>query len=270
MFAATVCAPVHAEVHRVISLNPCLDTILVDVADRDQIAALSHYAREPHDSSVAAVAAALPIVYETAEEVIALHPDLVLAGRHNALATRNALDRLGVRTALFDVPESVADSIAQVKDVARLVDRVDRGNEVVARIEAALDEAKAPPGARAPTALIFQPNGLAPGAGTLANEMLQRTGFINVADRYGLRKWQNVALEQVIADPPEVLLSGEPYPGAPTWAERIMSHPALKHLAGRMVQATFPERLLYCGGPVLIETAAALASARIHAAEILP
>src|SRR4051794_24237649 len=31
---------------RVVSLSPCLDVILVNVADRDQIAALSHFSRE--------------------------------------------------------------------------------------------------------------------------------------------------------------------------------------------------------------------------------
>ena len=41
-----------------------------------------------------------------------------------------------------------------------------------------------------------------------------------------------------------------------------MEHPALSHLAGGMNRAAFPERLLFCGGPVLIQTAAALARAR--------
>jgi iron complex transport system substrate-binding protein len=59
-----------------------------------------------------------------------------------------------------------------------------------------------------------------------------------------------------------VLLVGEPAPGAPGWADRVMTHPALKSIAGRMRQARLPERLLYCGGPVLIETADAMARAR--------
>ena len=41
-----------------------------------------------------------------------------------------------------------------------------------------------------------------------------------------------------------------------------MEHPALNRVAGRMQKAVFPERLLFCGGPVLIQTAAALKRAR--------
>ncbi|KAK0340115.1 hypothetical protein LTR94_031828, partial [Friedmanniomyces endolithicus] len=84
-------AAADAALRRVVSLNACLDAILVHVADRGQIVALSHYAREPVGSTISEVAKTLPFTWETAEEVIALRPDLVLTSRHSALATRNAL-----------------------------------------------------------------------------------------------------------------------------------------------------------------------------------
>ncbi|MEG0818916.1 MAG: ABC transporter substrate-binding protein, partial [Brevundimonas sp.] len=112
---------------RVVSLNACLDAILVHVADRGQIAALSHYAREPVGSTISEVAKTLPFTWETAEEVIALRPDLVLTSRHSALATRNALGRMNIPTELFSVPDSVGRSLDQVREVARLVGRPARG-----------------------------------------------------------------------------------------------------------------------------------------------
>jgi len=258
-FAAAV--PAAAAPQRVVSLNPCLDAILVHVADRSQIAALSHYARDRHSSPIADIAATYPVVHEAAEEVIVLAPDLVLAGYHNSPATRNALNRLGVHVETFLVPETVDDSIAQIRTVAGLIGRQARGEELVAEVQAALAAAR-PQDARRPTALVFQLNGMTPGAGTLAHEMLERAGFVNAAGKYGMDKWQNVALEHVIADPPQVLLVGQVEPGAPTWADRVLSHPAIAHMASAVSISPFPERLLYCGGPVLIETAAALSHAR--------
>ena len=57
-------------------------------------------------------------------------------------------------------------------------------------------------------------------------------------------------------------LTGQPWPGSPGWAERTMEHPALDRLSSRMRRAVFPERLMFCGGPVLMPTARTLAAAR--------
>ena len=247
---------------RVLSLNPCLDAILVRVADRSQIAALSHYSREPQQSSIAPLAKTFPITYETAEEVIALRPDVVLTAFHSSPATRAALERIKVRTALFKVPNTWVESRKQIAQIAQIAGHPERGESLIAQIETAMAKAAPPPGTRPITAVVFQPNGFAAGHGTLVDEMMRRTGFVNVAERYGLKKWGNVALESLLADPPEVLLAGQADNGAPTFAERVMNHPALASISGRMKRAVFPERLLYCGGPVLIDTVAALSLAR--------
>ena len=254
--------PVRPAANRVVSLNPCLDQILVAVADRSQVAALSHYARDPQASSIAAVARSYPQTFESAEEVMMLRPDLVLASRHSAPATREALTRLGVAYEPFSVPNTVKASLAQITRIAALVGHPDRGAALIGRIDDALAAGARPPGAKPVTVLVFQPRGFAAGEGTLMNEMLTRAGFVNVAPRYGVRQWGDVSLERLIADPPQLLLSGETAPGAPTWAERIVTHPALASIAGRLHRAVLPERLLYCGGPSLIETAGILAAAR--------
>lgn len=259
---AALAAPIHRAAQRVVSLNPCLDQILVAVADRSQVAALSHYARDPQASSIAAVARTYPQTFESAEEVMMLRPDLVLASRHTAPATREALTRLGLAYEPFSVPNTVKASLAQITRIAALVGHPDRGAALIGRIDAALAAGARPSGARPVTVLVFQPRGFAAGEGTLMNEMLTRAGFVNVAPRYGIRQWGDVSLERLIADPPELLLSGETAPGAPTWAERVVSHPALSAIVGRLHRAVLPERLLYCGGPSLIETAGILAAAR--------
>lgn len=258
--AADACIDGSAAADRV--ADPYLDVILVRVADRSQIGALSHYAREDYGSTIADIARTLPFTYETAEEVIALRPDLVMTGKHSSLATRNALDRLNIPTALFGVPESVAESLEQVREVARAVGHPERGEALVAEIEAAIEAAAPPPGMTPPSALVYLPGGFASGPGTLMDDMMTRAGLRNAVGRYGLTRTGNVPLELVIADPPEIMLSGEAYPGAPSWAERVMEHPALNRVAGEMQRSVFSERLLFCGGPVLIQTAAALKRAR--------
>lgn len=247
---------------RIVSLNPCLDAILLRLADAPQVAALSHYARDVHTSTIAAEALRFPFTYETAEEIVALQPDLVLASRHTALATRTALARMGIPFALFGVPDTVEESLDQIAEIAALCGAEPRGGALIGEIRAAIAASAPQPGRPAIEALILQGRGLAAGAGTLLDEMLTRTGFTNVAARYGVSYWGNVPLELLVADPPQLLLAGAANAGAPNQAQRLLSHPALAAVSGRMARASFPETLFYCGGPVLLQTAARLAAAR--------
>ena len=250
---------------RVVSLNPCLDAALLAVADPAQVAALSHFSREEGASSIGAAALRFPFVYESAEEVIARSPDLVLASRHSSLATRNALRRLGVPVLLFSTPDTIAESLDQLMRIAEALGRSPQGRAERSRIEAALAAAAPPPGAKPLTALVYQRSGFSSGPGTLMDELLTRTGFTNAIVRYGITRTRDVPLEQVVADPPQVLLRGVEYPGQPGWGERIMRHPALARVSPRMRIVTFPQRLMFCGGPNLIESANLLAGVRRRA-----
>lgn len=267
LFAATpvlAAEPAHHPM-RIVSLNMCVDSILIELVSHDRIAALSHYARDPQRSTIAHVASHLPITYETAEEVVALRPDLVLTSRHSAPATRNALKRVGIRFELFDVPNTIAGSIEQVRYVARLLGTEREGEVMVARIEAALDAARLPAGETPLTAAIYQPGGLSAGANTVVGELMELTGLQNIAGRYGVKNYRPLPLEVLVSAPPDVLLVGETSPGAPLQEEKIVRHRALRALESQMSQSVFPARLLYCAGPTMIQSAAELVRAREHA-----
>jgi iron complex transport system substrate-binding protein len=247
---------------RIVSLNPCLDGILLELADPGQIVALSHYSREPSQSAIADVARRYPFTWGSAEEVVALRPDLVLTSGMGAMTLSGVLPRLAIRQASFTVPDSVEQSLAQVRRVGVLVGHPGRGEALAARIRAALAAAAARPGEPRLGALIYEYHGLASGPHTLVDELMRRVGFENLAGRYGLKRTGDVPLDALLADPPQVLLAGRLARGEPVWADRVLSHPALSALSPRMRRETFPEQLMFCGGPSLIPAAAALARAR--------
>lgn len=189
----------------------------------------------------------------------------MLTARHSSPATRGALKRLNIPTILFGVPDTVEESLDQVREIARAVHRVEKGEALVGEIRAALAAAAPKPGTRRLTAVTFQSGGFATGPGTLMDEMMRRCGLDNKAPAYGVTRTSNIPLERIVADPPDVLLAGEAEPGAPTWADRVLNHPALKRAGVRMHRATFPQQLTFCGGPVLIKSAQMLARARQEA-----
>lgn len=260
------------EPRRIVSLGACLDAVLLRVAEADRIVALSRYSRDPDTSTVTAEAVAFDVVGETAEEVMRLEPDLILASRRTGLHTRQALTRLGLELSAFPPPETIADSMEQVRTIAELVGRPERGETLVATIEAAMTRHQpASLSALCPTALIYQHDGLCPGAGTLMDELLNRMGFENAAARFGVRRWGRVSLERLVADPPQVLFVSEGRRGAGTLDDRVVSHPALRAVRSHMRLFVFPSRYLYCAGPTLIEASRIMAAARERiGAEVTP
>jgi iron complex transport system substrate-binding protein len=242
---------------RVVSINPCVDAVLVEVADARQIAGISHYSQDPRATSIPLdVARRFPATSGTAEEVVALAPDLVIAGGHVAPSTIAALTRLGIPIIQMGVPETIAESEAQVRTIAAAVGHADRGARLVERMEAAIAAARS---SSAPVpALIWQGGGLVPGTGTLASELLEAAGFRNASADYGLTKWDVLPLEPLVARPPRVLLSV----GAPAQEDRMLAHPVLDHLKGRIAVRRYPERLLHCGGPTVIDALGHLARVR--------
>jgi len=258
-----------AEPQRIVSMNLCLDSVLVELVPRDHILALSQYSRDPWRSTIAGIAATLPYTNETAEEVVALRPDLVLASRHSAIATRNALARVGVRFELFGVPQTIDESLQQIRRLATLLHREAEGEALIGRIQNAIVRARPAPGERTLTAAIYQPGGLTTGANTVVGQLMSIAGLDNVAARYGVTSYRPLSLELLISQPPDVLLVGDTTYGAPTHAERLVHHRALRALQFRMSREPFPARLIYCSGPAMIDALDALVAARRHAGQTL-
>jgi iron complex transport system substrate-binding protein len=243
---------------RIVSLNPCTDAVLVEVADPQQILALSSYSSDPASSSMElSVASRFASVDGTVEEVIALQPDLVLGSTFVSPATSSAFARLGFRYHGFGINPDVADSLAQIRVIAALAGHPERGEALVARIEAALAANAPPPGAPI-TAIVWQSSGIVPGKDTLISELLARTGFVNAAAAKGLHQADVLPLEAMLADPPRLILAA----GNPESNEdRMLGHPALAALKDTR-RERYDSALLWCGGPTIIRAAERLGEVR--------
>ncbi len=251
--------PLSAQPRRIVSINPCVDAVLVEVADPQQILAVSHYSQDARATSIPlATARHFAVTSGTAEEVVALRPDIVLAGAHVSPSTLAALKRLRVPVQTFTVPESIAGSVAQVRAIAAAAGHPERGEALVRRIEQAVARARgvAAREGKAVPALIWQGSGLVPGANTLADELLRIAGFRNMSAAYGLKRWDVLPLEHLAARPPRVLLSDR------TTGDRMTGHRVLRRFDSQIVRAQFDERLLSCAGPVIVRALDRLSSVR--------
>jgi iron complex transport system substrate-binding protein len=231
----------------IVSNNPCIDAILAEVARPGQIAAVSQYSHSP-DSGSAPLnwAKAHPALGQSAEEIIAAKPRLVLTGNLASTGTNDALRRAGIHLVTLGVPATIEDNIAQVRTIAKAIDREHAGEALAMRIEVAVAPTDLP--REAPTAIIWQSGGFVAGKGTIQDAMLSRAGFTNASAAYGLNQWDVLPLETLIRQPPKVIFTAKP-------------HPMFALLKGTKV-VTFPDKMLFCGGPTLIEAMRIMRGAR--------
>jgi len=89
-------------------------------------------------------------------------------------------------------------------------------------------------------------------------ELLARTGFSNFAAARGLGQAQILPLEQVLADPPQVILAAG---NTRAQENRLLHHPALATLPHTRI-VPFDPALEWCAGPTVIRAAARLAQIR--------
>jgi iron complex transport system substrate-binding protein len=236
----------------IVSLNPCTDAILAEVTAPGQLLAVSHYSHDPRGSSMPlAQARRFRATGGTVEEVLALAPDIVVTGGFLDPAAAQAFARLGVRVETVGVARTAAQSEAQVRRLAALAGEPGRGEALARRIERSVTSAhrRGPP----VTALVWQEGGLVPGPDTLVADLLANSGFASQSAARGLGQGAYLPLEEVLADPPQLVIAAGD--------QRMQRHPALRRLKG-VRYATLEPNLLYCGGPTIPRLAGRLAELR--------
>jgi len=244
----------------IVSLNPCSDAVLAEIAGPEQLLGISSYSHSAASSSMdLTLARRFASVSGSVEEIAALSPDVVVAGTMLSPATVSALDRLGIRLVQLPIASDVDASLAQVRQLAALAGQPQRGEAMAARIEAALAKA-APAGKAVPVeAIVWQSGGIVAGDDTLIADILRRTGFINGAAARGLGQAQYLPLERMLAEPPQVIFeTGD----ARSDEDRLLAHPALASLQNTK-RAHLDPSLLWCGGPTIVRAAQRLGAVRV-------
>lgn len=245
---------------RVVSLNMCLDQLVLALAGPDQILGLSRYARDARLSHAAAAAQAFPVL-RGAEEILHLKPDVVLTSRYTPAATRGFLAARRLRTEEFDGATSLAATSAQIERVGRLLGREVEAGALNARLNAAALglEGAAPQGLKV---LVLARRGYVSGRSSLPGELLARAGATIAGNSGGRGGF--APLEAIIALRPDALMiTGEDI-GAPDQGSAMLEHPALTALFPPERRIYLPDHLTVCGGPGVIDAMERLAARLRH------
>jgi iron complex transport system substrate-binding protein len=251
---------------RIVSMNLCADQLLIALADRGQIAALTHNARDPELSFYAREALDYPVSKGSAEEIMALGPDLIVSAPLRRRETLALLEKRHIKTVDVGFADSLGQIRTNIRTLAKAIGHPDRGEALIRRMDLDLERLKSLQAGRGRVAAYYQRRGYLTGAGTLVDEMMRRAGLINLAAKLRLPALSRVSLEQLIASRPDFLLLETGTREVTDRGSEMLHHPALQGVMPKARSLYIPQALTVCGGPSY-PVAIATLTAQIRAAD---
>lgn len=257
---------VQAQPRRVVSLNLCTDQLLLALADRGQIASLSRLARDPAISFMAEQAAGVPLNDGRAETILFSNADLVLTGTYGQQQQVALLRRQGLEVLTFGPWSSLEEGRGQIRLLAKSLGHAERGEALIARIDAALDGAKSLVPSRR-SILIYDRGGWVTAVRSPLGELLVLMGFILHQDALGLSHGGMARLEAIVTAPPDLMLVDAHARQVLDNGTALFVHPALVAAVPLERRLAVSGRLTICGGPstpAAIEAVTAEVKAKIR------
>jgi iron complex transport system substrate-binding protein len=236
---------------RIVSFNVCADQLVVALADPEQIVGLSPYATDTSISVVADQARAFRRVPLQAESVIPLSPDLILVAPSWRVVTQPILKALGFNVVEVDLINNLAAGRAQIRRFAALLGHPERGEALIADLDAARNRLAAAAHPSASTVLLVENGGYTIGPDSLAASLLAEAGFKpppGAPTGFG----GIVPLEKLVALRPDYLVMSSLIEEANGQGALYLTHPALRGLYPPARRIILPARYTLCGGPSLI------------------
>lgn len=257
MFMLLLCTSAQAEgPRRIVSMNLCADQMVLLLAEPGTVQSVTFLTADPHESPVSHLTKGITLNHGQAEEVIALKPDLVVAGRYTTTASKILLRRLGYQIVEVDMPPTFAGVREAYRSLGEVLGRSGRAAEIIDDLDDRFLALMQRVGGRSfGSVLILDANGFTVGRPSLVDQVLTRIGLSNVAVQLGVGDFGQVTMEAVLLAEPDYMVRMMYRPDAPSLANQTLSHPALVKFLGGQPMIAVPQSWVSCGGPYLADAA---------------
>lgn len=241
----------HLPAQRIVSINLCLDALLIKLVEPSRVDSLYYLSANPQFSSVAEEAKKYNLNHGLAEDVVPRNPDLVLAGTYTSTDLKALLKQLGFRVEVLDLPQSLNDISTHIRRFGALVDRPAQAEAMAQTLEQKLAQLDAVQKKVTPIpGFWYSSNGVVVGGDTLENELMTRAGFHNLALDKNIIGFKQLDLEELILAQPKVLIIEASDVQAFSLAQEYVEHPALRSNHIKIIRLP---STLSCVAPVAAE-----------------
>ena len=249
---------------RIVSLAPSNTEILFAVGAGKQVVGRDSFSDYPSEAkSIKDVGGSMG-KYDT-EGIVALHPDLVLAGEINTAEQVNSLQQLGLMVYYLPNPTTLEGMFANLETVGQLTGHSSNAATLVKSLQARVTavDAKIKPLNSSPS-VYYELDATDPtkpytaGPGTFVDLLIARAGGTNIGKSL-TSQWAQISLEQVVVDNPAVIILGDSAYG--TTVDSVKQRSGWGGLAAVQNGQIYPfdDNLVSRPGPRLVDGLEALA-----------
>jgi iron complex transport system substrate-binding protein len=249
---------------RIVSLAPSNTEILFAVGAGKQVVGRDSFSDYPADAKSAQDIGGSMGKYDT-EAIVALHPDLVLAGEINTPELVNSLEQLGLTVYYLKNPTTLDEMYANVETVGALTGHAGQAKTLVDSLKArvAAVDTRIKPLNFSPT-VYYELDASDPtkpytaGPGTFVDLLISRAGGSNVGKSL-TSQWAQISLEQLVVANPTIIVLGDSAYG--TTADSVKQRAGWDGLAAVQNGQIYPfdDNLVSRPGPRLVDGLEALA-----------
>ena len=263
LFSILLGSAAPAPLPSVVSLDFCADQYVLALADRDQILALSVQADDQH-SALRDQAEGLPQIRASAEDVLALNPDLVVRSYGGDARTLAFYDRIGLPVHTLGFAAGFDDIEANIRATAEALVQPAQGEALIAEMRAKLAQANRGERHRV---LYITPTGTTSGGNTLIHTMLDAARLDNIAADSGAVGWRTLPLEELATTQPDYVVASFFDSGSAardSWS--VSTHPVFSRMMDKATRLELEGALTACSNWMLADAALSLRT-QIEAAE---
>jgi iron complex transport system substrate-binding protein len=237
----------------IVSMNVCTDQLVLALAEPTQILGLSRFSRDGWQSTAATDVSRYPVLSGGAEDVLVLHPDVVVASLFDKRSTRELLRAKGLHLAELSVPRTLDEAKSQIREMGDIVGQPDRAAAEIAKLDAALARARRAVADRHFRVLPLTRRGWVSGSDSFVSSLLTETGLFNAAGDLGFSFGGFASLEAIVSLKPDLIVVSQAGDYAGDDGQAFLLHPALARFYPPARRIVIPERLTECGGVMLAE-----------------
>ena len=234
---------------RIVSINLCADQLVLALADRGQIAGLTKNATDREMSGEAAAARGIPLLSNSAEQILAIEPDLIVGMPASRSAALAALPQQDYPLLDLNTANTLEEIHTSIRQTATAVGHPARGDALIARMQSEL--AGLPKPGKGRVAAYYQRRGYMTGTGTLIDELMTRVGLVNLAGKLGKPPLSQLSLEEMVAAQPDFLIVESATDIVTDQGSEMLHHPALKDIP----RISVPQAWTVCGSPAYTQAA---------------